>query len=408
MRVLRAQTALVLLITAGVTLTGAVQKAACANAEWAEQRTGVGFQCYSDIADLYLTEQLAGGRLPLLDPCLPSIAPCDEYPVGTMYVMRATASLAGSGGDPYFRFYWLNAALLLACALLITWTLERMGAKTLWFAAAPVLAIYGTMNWDLVAVAAATLATYLYTRQRDAAAGALLGLGAALKLYPALLLIPLVAARVRDRRLGDAARISAWTAGTWVVVNLPFALLSFPSWIRFFSFSASRSAEYDSAWRVLCYAGVCLPTGVVNVLSLAVPVCLTGLAWKAKARRQPGFPRWTVALPLVAFFLVTNKIWSPQYSLWLLPWLALVPPILPSYFAYQLSEVAVYLARFSFFEGLERSDAEYGLLAVFLVLRTVALLWLVIEWVRHPAPARDAQQPFDECDHREARLVDPA
>ena len=102
-------TVLILAVTAVVTLAGALQKAPCANRSWVEERRGSSTQCYSDVGDLYLTEQLAGDRLPYLDACLPAAKPCDEYPVGSMAVMRATAwlsdGLAGDGGDPYTSFY---------------------------------------------------------------------------------------------------------------------------------------------------------------------------------------------------------------------------------------------------------------------------------------------------------------
>ena len=88
------------------------------------------------------------------------------------------------------------------------------GARALYFALAPTLLVYGTVNWDLVAVAFATAGLLLVLRSgatwRPASA---LGLGAATKLYPALLVVPLhraaiarAAARRRDRARLDGGR----------------------------------------------------------------------------------------------------------------------------------------------------------------------------------------------------------
>ena len=71
-----------------------------------------------------------------------------------------------------------------------------LGGKALWFALAPTLLIYGFMNWDLLAVAFATGALVAFARRRDGLAGVMLGLGAAAKFYPAMLVIPLIAQRL--------------------------------------------------------------------------------------------------------------------------------------------------------------------------------------------------------------------
>ena len=88
---------------------GAGLKSPCADRSWVEERRGASGQCYSDIADLLRTEQLADGRLPYLERCDAAAKPCDEYPLVSMYVMRLTASWPG-GGDPYTTFFWVNVS----------------------------------------------------------------------------------------------------------------------------------------------------------------------------------------------------------------------------------------------------------------------------------------------------------
>ena len=80
----------------------------------------------------------------------------------------------------------------------------------------------------------------------------MLGLGAAAKLYPALLAVPFIAQRLRERR-PDAAVTLGWaTAGVWAVVNLPFLFASPTSWFRFFTFNSERSPDFDSLWFIGC------------------------------------------------------------------------------------------------------------------------------------------------------------
>src|SRR5437016_3133718 len=226
-----------LFATTLVVMVGVVQKAPCANASWVERRQGVTFQCYSDVVTLFKTEQLAGGRLPFLDACKETPDPCDEYPVLSMYIMRGTADLS-SGSDPFTSFYWINVLLLLCCALVTTWCLEKLGARTAMFAIAPVLAIYGTMNWDLVPVAFSAVALVALLEDRPVAAGALLGIGAAVKMYPGLLLIPFAAHARRKEGTDRAIWVVGAGAVAWLAINLPFAILAPSGWVTFFRFNS--------------------------------------------------------------------------------------------------------------------------------------------------------------------------
>src|SRR4029078_8027583 len=95
------------------------------------------------------------------------------------------------------------------------------GGRALYVALAPTLLIYGFVNWDLIAVMFATLGVVAFLRRRNVWSGVFLGLGAAAKLFPGLLLIPLLLGRLRERD-PDGAIYLAWASlGTWVVGNLP-------------------------------------------------------------------------------------------------------------------------------------------------------------------------------------------
>src|SRR5213594_4350338 len=97
-----------------------------------------------------------------------------------MYVMRTTAWISG---DRTASFYYTNALVLTAFA--------GSTAVGLWLGLAPTLLIFGPIKWDLVAVALATLALVTFASRRDGWTGVLLGLGAAAKFYPVLIVIPL-------------------------------------------------------------------------------------------------------------------------------------------------------------------------------------------------------------------------
>lgn len=340
-----------------VTLSlGALAKSPCASGNWTDGRQYREL-CYSDIVPLYGTEALTGGRLPFIDRCpAGGSSQCDEYPVLTMYLMRLAAWMSGGYGP----FFYVNAFLLGLAAFAVAWGLyEMVGERALYFAIAPTLFIYAFVNWDLLAVALATGATLAYLRRRDVLAGVLIGLGAAAKFYPALLLVPFVAGRLRERRAGGATSLVVWGGVTYGAVNLPFVLVSFRAWSTFFRFNSSRLVDWDSVWFVACQrlhggTGCSWSPRLIDALSLVVFAGLSALVWLVRRARDPDFPRWTFGFPLLVAFLLANKVYSPQYGLWLLPWFALSLPSPWLFGAFELTDVAVFITRFSWFGRFSR------------------------------------------------------
>ncbi len=347
--------AVVLAATVLTLAAGGVFKSRCSSGDWGDGRQYRQL-CYSDLVPLYGTEHLSGGRLPFLNAC-PSGGVCDEYPVLTMYFMRAAAWI----GHGYSGFFWANAALLSLCALITAWALFLMvGERALYFAVAPTLLIYAFVNWDLLAVAITTVATLVLLQRRDRSSGGLLGLGAAAKIYPAFLVVPFARERVREDRRGGAAAIVVWSVIAFVAVNLPFAIFAGNPWSTFYRFNSTRNVDWDSLWFIVCErlhrTGSCpLSAGqikLVNGLSLLAFLLIAAAVWWIRARRQPDFPRWTLGFPLLVAFLLANKVYSPQYSLWLLPWFALALPNPWLFGAFELADVAVFVTRFSWFGRL--------------------------------------------------------
>ncbi len=376
----------VLLCLLGTLVLGAAAKSPCASGTWADGRQYRWF-CYSDIVPLLNTEQLAAGRLPFLQPCVQTTNQCDEYPVLTMYFMRAAGWV---GGGTSASFFTGNVLLLWLCAAAIATWLYMLGGHPLRFVLAPTLLVYGFMNWDLLAVAFATGALLAFSRKRDVWAGVLLGLGAGAKFYPLLLAIPLIANRLHEREPDGAIRIGWATVGTWVAVNLPFALASPSSWWTFFRFNAARPADWDSLWYIGCnhahLAAICGHTSRINLLSAALFLASLMFVWRWKARRETDFSRWTLGFPVLVLFLLSNKVYSPQYGLWLLPWFALGMVDLRAFVAFEAVDVIVFLTRFSFFGQLSGfGGLSFGFFEIAIAVRTVVLIWCIAQWIRRPS-----------------------
>jgi uncharacterized membrane protein len=111
---------------------------------------------------------------------------------------------------------------------------------------------------------------------------------------------------------------------------------------------------------------------------------LVGVAVLAlTAPRRPRLPQ-LLFLTVVAF-LLTNKVFSPQYVLWVLPLAALARPRWRPFLAWQLTEVLVLVTRYYYFAGAGDASAGglgLGWFVLAVAVRDVALLALAVQVVR--------------------------
>ena len=174
-------------------------------------------------------------------------------------------------------------------------------------------------------------------------------------------------------------------AASWALVNLPFALATPERWAEFFRFNAIRPADWDSLWYIASrHLGFTWEAAVVNGLALAAFLVAAGLLLAAGARRLPAERTWTLAFPILIAFLLTSKVYSPQYGLWLLPWFVLALPDMRLFAAFQLADAAVFVTRFQFFarlEGVGEGLPQWSF-DVAVLLRAVILLACVAVWAR--------------------------
>lgn len=339
------------LLAAGVTfLLGWVQKLPCHVAGWPWERSlSFGQRCYSDLPVLYAERGFAYG----IFPYAPQAGEGLEYPVLTGLVGDLTARVSrwlSAGWDPVgptaLRAYVeVNAVLLLGCALLVVWATAATRGRLrdgLLVAVAPTLALSGLINWDLVAVAATALALLAWSRQRPVLAGVLLGLGTAAKLYPALLLGPIVVLALRRRDARLAVHAVGGAVVSWAVVNLP-VLLAYPEgWVRFWRFNADRGAEFGSLWYALQLLDRQVEPLDLVAGGLFALACLGVAVLALRAPQEPSLP--VLGFLTVAAFLVTNKVYSPQYVLWLLPFVALAGVSIVEFAVWQVAEVLYWLS----------------------------------------------------------------
>ncbi|QCQ92972.1 glycosyltransferase 87 family protein [Rhodococcus sp. SGAir0479] len=373
--------------------------------------------CYSDIQLLWL-----GRGLDLhLPPYSGGITPAGLLVPGTVEYPVLSGSLMwlGALGAHTDATFLLHSALLLApFGLLTAWLLGRLaGRAALLWAASPPLLLYAFHNWELPVVAVAVAAIAVVTsrrwsvRTRGVLAAVLLGIGFCLKLYPGLFVLPLAlfvltAGGVRDRRdVRGALAVLGSAAATVVAINVPFAVADAAGWRASFTFQQQRQADItsNSIWywglRPLMGGGIRGSDAYHQVVGVVSPMLLCaalGLAlwwgWKEFERRDV-YPWIGVSGAMLCAFMLLHKVHSPQYTLWLLPFLVLqrVPWGLVG--AYLAADLAVGIGIFRWFDALTRSGDTTTELVVRLGVWSQAALLLVFFCLLVRAPLRRAPAP---------------
>lgn len=377
--------------------------------------------CYSDTVPLYTAELLSQGKFPYKSSWTekdstgaqqiqydgtPAVRYM-EYPVLTglyQYVSMALAktytALTKLVSIPVVAevvmFFNISAFGLALAWLATVWATTLLAGRRIWDAAlvagSPLVIFQIFTNFDALATACAAGAMLAWSRRRPAVAGALIGIGVALKLYPLLLIVPLVILGLRTGRMREVGKTAGVAVATWLVVNLPIMVLYPRGWSEFFRLNTRRGDDMDSIYNVVksftgwrgfdSNLGFWEPPSVTNaVTALLFAVCLCGIAYVGlTAQRRPRLAQ--LAFLVIAAFLLTNKVWSPQYSLWLVPLAVLALPQRRILLAWMTVDALVWVPRMLFLFGEAKMGLPQEWFTATVLLRDIAVIALCALVVR--------------------------
>ncbi len=361
---------------------------------WALQR-GI----YDDVIKLMFDHYVRVGHVihpvPYLDDRI-------EYPVLLGFTLWLPTWLPGGPASWFAATGVLTAAATFGSIALIR---QRHPASVWWLAASPALLLDGAINWDLIGILFLVAGVVWFEEQRYRLSGASIAVGTWFKLFPvvaapmALSALgsrwwrstsrwprpagggpePHVADDGRRRRSGiDLARWLIPFAVIVAVVAVPFLALASSNTLWFVRFNSLRT-EKDSIWVMLGSSQASnhiINTGSFLIVAAAVAYG-AWMVWRTSVSDQARAMTLATAMAMIVWMGV-NKIWNPQYVLWVFAVGALAA--IPARFGVALGALSIYDFAFEF--GLRRPDVHFSFAVVgwgSTLARTV-LFVLMIKW----------------------------
>ncbi len=257
-----------------------------------------------------------------------------EYPLPVVWFMRI---LYWAGGDGYFTAAFSITMLLLdVIFVVVLWCEGHRWGALWWIVLVPLLGPLMWNRFDMVPAVCMGLAALWY-RRHPAACGVMIALGAATKLWPALLIFPMISRhKTAIRRLiaftitGCGLTLASLLAGGWNRLISPLTwqsdrglqIESVPATVLILRRSHSIPGPYTvepskyNAYEIFG-PGVASWQSFSTILMALAVILAVGLG--AVAWRRNGLDHQVVVLAdlvIIAALIVANKTLSPQYLIW--------------------------------------------------------------------------------------------
>jgi hypothetical protein len=317
-----------------------------------------------------------------------------EYPVLLGFTLWLPTWLPGGPAS------WLAATGVLTAAATfgsIALIRRQHPASVWWLAASPALLLDGAINWDLIGIVFLVGGVVWFGEQRFRLSGASTAVGTFFKLFP-IVVAPMALSALGSRwwrstsRSGRPPRppdpgpgrdLVRWLVPFTVisaVVAVPFLVLAPSNTLWFVRYNSIRPQK-DSIWEFKYLATSAVGNHIINTGSLLVVAAAMAygawMVWRTPLGHQARAVSVATAMVMIVWMAV-NKIWNPQYVLWVFAVGALAA--MPARFGVALGALSVYDYAFEF--AIRRPDVHTSFAWVgwgSLLFRTV-LFVLMVKW----------------------------
>jgi uncharacterized membrane protein len=282
-----------------------------------------------------------------------------EYPALTGLVMWLLSFLVSpSLIDPYAdarEYFRLSASIQVVIFALCTYLVFKITKKeyAYYFLLAPAVLYSLHRNWDIWAVAAMLSAILFFEKKKYTLSAILLSTSIATKFFPIVLLLPIVVIFLRKKEPAKFIKFGFVTLVTWVLLNLPFALINFEGWAYFYKFSAKRGLGSASIYELLNILMPEIKFSTIHFYFFNIFVFLLVTLYLIKLKTVPTLAESSFFVMFA--FIYFNKQYSMQYVIWLTSLAVLTlfyvyernkKPLIYFFVIWQVSEIAFQYAFF--------------------------------------------------------------
>ena len=266
-------------------------------------------------------------------------------------------------------------------------------------AIAPAMIASLFINWDLWGIATMMLAIYWFDRKQYLHSALILALSISTKFLPIFLLIPIAFILWRDTKLKELVKYVAVVAATWLAINAPFALTTPTGWWRFFKLNLERGADWGSIWYgITALGGKVSALNYLSILIIFILIAALAIFYIDISETRTHHQNLTLMIFLtMAAFTSVNKVYSPQYILWLTPFAVLAmtnKKERSAFWIWQGAELIYHFAIWQYFAGF--LGGKFGLpenwYALTIFIRIAALLYFCLTLARTALAARSTTQ----------------
>lgn len=240
-----------------------------------------------------------------------------EYPALTGLIMWFLSFFVKPSQLAFVDYYHLTAICHIGLFAGTTYLIQKLSNRkwAIFFALSPATLYSLNRNWDIWAIIAMIWAIYLFEKDKKTASAVVLAVSIATKFFPLVLLFPIAVISIRRKKYSEFAKYLAITVGSWILINLPFALINFRGWSYFYEFNFKRGLGSASVFEILgiLFPGIQFSNLSFYVLNLAIFGIVAAFYFLSKKE---------LSLPEASFFtmfafILFNKQYSMQYIIWL-------------------------------------------------------------------------------------------
>ncbi|MGO1537220.1 MAG: hypothetical protein ACTHWM_09985, partial [Yaniella sp.] len=157
---------------------------------------------------------------------------------------------------------------------------------------------------------------------------------------------------IRSGRYYPLVITAAGAVIAWLTVNLPLMVFNPDAWAVFYEYSSTREPGWSSIWHAYTTATGADISGdqlsgwaFWSFVAACAVIAVVGLT----TRRRPRLAQ--LMFLIVAAFILVNKVYSPQFVLWLIPLIVLALPGWRDFLIFSAAELLHFWAIWGYLSG---------------------------------------------------------